>query len=77
MEDVLQMLITEFGVDTQPDAQQVIEEGRARWRRRQTAAIVRDAPAEAVRVLREELGYQVIEPTTGPADERLGNLTRF
>ena len=57
VEDVLHMLVSEFGVRTEPGAQDVIDEGRARWRRRQIAASVRDAPAEVVRVLREEMGY--------------------
>jgi hypothetical protein len=76
IEDVLQMLVTEFCVETEPGAQQVLDEGRAAWRRRQVGALVRDAPAEAARVLRE-LDYDVTEPTTGPAPERIANLIRF
>jgi hypothetical protein len=76
IEDVLQMLVSEFCVETEPSAQQVLDAGRAVWRRRQIGALVRDAPAEAARVLRE-LHYDVTEPPTGPAPERIVNLTRF
>ncbi|GAB3757898.1 hypothetical protein GCM10027599_24540 [Yimella radicis] len=77
VEDILHMLISEFGIRTEPDAQQVIEEGRARWRRRQIAASVRDAPLEAIRVLRDELGYAIEAPKGGPPVERTDRLTRF
>lgn len=70
------MLISEFAVTTAPKAQTVIDEGRARWRRHQIGASVRDAPAEAVRVL-ESMGYAVGQPTGGPKSERLDRLTRF
>lgn len=77
VEDVLHMLMSEFGIRTEPGAQDVIDEGRARWRRRQIAASVRDAPAEVVRVLREEMGYTVEEPAGGTPGERLDRLIRF
>lgn len=76
VEDVLQMLISEFRVDTEPAAQAVLDGGRARWRRHQIGASVRDAPEEAARVLRA-LGYHVTEPDSGPPPERLDRLTRF
>lgn len=76
VEDVLQMLVSEFGVTTEPGAQAVIDAGRARWRRHQIGASVRDAPEEAVRVLRD-MGYVVETPQTGPPAERLDRLTRF
>lgn len=76
VEDVLQMLSSEFGVTTEPGAQAVIDQGRARWRRHQIGASVRDAPAEAVRVL-ESMGYTVRDPSAGPGSERIDRLTRF
>ncbi|GAA3620336.1 hypothetical protein GCM10022199_26010 [Marihabitans asiaticum] len=76
VEDVLQMLVSEFAVTTVPGAQAVLDAGRARWRRHQIGASVRDAPAEAVRVL-EGMGYTVVEPAEGPRFERLDRLTRF
>jgi hypothetical protein len=77
VEDVLHMLVSEFGIRTEPGALTVIDEGRARWRRRQIAACVRDAPAEVVRVLRDEMGYTVEEPAGGVPVERLDRLVRF
>lgn len=73
VEDILQMLYEEFAIDVQEGFQQVIDNGRARWRRTQIAAAVRDAPAEAMRVL-TELGYSVTEPAEGPRAERWQNL---
>ncbi|WP_143517140.1 hypothetical protein [Pseudonocardia sp. MH-G8] len=66
-------VLHEFGVDRQPDAPHVLREGRERWRRRQIAALVRDAPDEAVRVLRD-LGYAVADPTDGPVQAKAGKL---
>ena len=44
---------------------QHVEAGRERWRCRQAAAVVRDVPEEAARVLRE-LGYAVEAPEPPP-----------
>lgn len=76
VEDVLHMLVSEFDVDVVSGAQSVIEAGRARWRRRQAAAIVHDSPAVAAEVLRS-LDYKVRDPESGPAGERTDRLTRF
>jgi hypothetical protein len=75
LEDVLQMLHVECSIDVTTDFTSIIKEGRARWRRRQISASVRDAPGEAARTLRE-MGYRVDEPEAGPAPERLTKLTR-
>jgi hypothetical protein len=75
LEDVLQMLRVECSIDVTRDFTDVIQAGRARWRRRQISAAVRDAPGEAVTTLRE-MGYRVDEPESGPAPERLAKLTR-
>lgn len=74
LEDVLEFLIEEFHIDTAQDAQEVLNQGRAVWRRRQIGAAVRDAPEEAARVLRE-LDYEVTPPARGPAGERWDKLT--
>jgi hypothetical protein len=66
LEDVLTFVLREFGVDQVEGADTLLCAGRERWRRRQIATLVRDAPDEAVRVLRE-LGYVVDDPSTGPA----------
>lgn len=67
LEDVLHMLVEEFGVDAEDEWRQHLAEGRADWRRFQTRAVVRDAPAEAVAVLRS-MGYQVSEPAEVPQE---------
>jgi hypothetical protein len=77
IEDLLQLLVTEFRFDAVPGAQDAIDAGRVRWRRRQLAAMVRDDPEEAVRVLRDELGYGVTAPTTGLRTSRLDRLARW
>jgi hypothetical protein len=75
LEDVLEMLIDEFGVDATPDAHRFITEGRVRWRRLQTATVTRECPAEAARALRD-LGYEVTPPSSIPP-ESSGRLSAF
>lgn len=67
LEDVLQMLILEFGLDTKPDWLAAVEKGRARWRDIQLRAAVRDAPESAAEDLRG-LGYEVIPPLQTPLE---------
>jgi len=74
LEDILEMLHAEFGVDIERNAQMVLDEGRARWRRRQLGAAVRDAPEQAVRVLRE-MGYSIEDHPAGPQPDRMDKLT--
>lgn len=71
LEDVLEMLIDEFGVDHDEGAIDVLRAARKRWRLTQTRAAVRDAPQAAVEEL-ESLGYSVswtgdgVEPSPRP-----------
>ncbi|MDQ4501516.1 hypothetical protein [Sinomonas sp. ASV322] len=58
LEDVLEMLITELGVDHPDAARAALRAGRESWRRTQTRSVVRDAPSEAIAAL-EDLGYEV------------------
>lgn len=58
LEDVLEMLITEFGVDSTEDGRRALRDGREAWRRAQVGAVVRDAPGVAIQQL-ETLGYEV------------------
>lgn len=74
LEDVLEMLVSELGVDAPPGALVALGDGRQQWRRDQLAAAVRDSPETAARALEEELGYQVIRPETGPRNDRLDRL---
>ena len=68
LEDFIQFLICECRFDAQPDWRPHVEAGRERWRRRQAAAVVRDVPEEAARVLRD-LGYTVEAPDPLPATQ--------
>lgn len=58
LEDVLEMLLDEFGIDGAKGAREALHKGRVRWRKTQTASAVRDSPESAISVL-EELGYSV------------------
>lgn len=64
LEDVLQILIEEFGVDRLDSWQATLEAGRMDWRLIQTKAVVRDAPDVAAEVLRTLL-YTVTPPEDG------------
>ena len=77
LEDLLQLLVEEFRFDAMPGALQAIEDGRVKWRRRQLAAMVRDDPEEAARVLRDELDYEVMPPISGVRDVRFDRLRRW
>jgi hypothetical protein len=77
LEDLLQLLVEEFRFDPMPGALQAIEDGRVKWRRRQLAAMVRDDPEEAVRVLRDEPDYEVTPPTSGARGVRFDRLRRW
>ena len=67
LEDFIQFLIAECRFDSLPDWEHSVREGRKRWRRRQAAAVTRDMPEEAARVLRE-LGYKVESPEPLPPE---------
>ncbi len=56
IEDILQLLITEFGIDTASGAQNAISKGRERWRCRQLACFVRDEPEACLQAL-QDIGY--------------------
>ena len=70
LEDVLDMVVRELGVDHQSDWRNALAVGRERWRRMQAAAVVRDA-SEAIRVL-EQLGYDIRlrQGMSAPQDNR-------
>lgn len=58
LEDVLAMLVHEFGVDSDPQGLEALSDGREIWRRTQVRSVVRDCPSEAIDVL-TALGYDV------------------
>jgi hypothetical protein len=76
VEDVFEMLITQFRVDALPDWQEAVAEGRKEWRDKQLMSAVRDAPETAAKVLRR-LGYPVGTPTGGPPSDNLRRLRAF
>lgn len=76
LEDVLQMIHTEFGVDVGPGWENRLDAARLAFRRKQTRAAVRDCPSQAAEVL-SSLGYRIQEPPSGPAEERANRLLAF
>jgi hypothetical protein len=76
LEDIVEFLIRDCGFPGADCWESDLREGRARWRRIQTRAVVRDAPGEAVAVL-TALGYSVTPPEAGELPERVDRLTRW
>jgi hypothetical protein len=74
LEDVIEFLITDCGFCGGRNWQNLVRQGRAKWRRLQTRSVVRDAPTEAAEALRA-LGYTVTAPQAGEAEERAEKLT--
>lgn len=69
LEDVVEIVVREFGLDTVPGWESVIRAGRASWRKKQLQSAVRDDAETAADTLRH-LGYQVTWPGTTPVRER-------
>ncbi len=67
LEDVIQFLIEDCGVDSLPGWKDTVEDGRENWRRMQLRSVVRDAPEDAASVLRH-LGYEVTAPAVAISD---------
>lgn len=61
IEDVLEMLIFEFGIDTCPAFRRAIHHGREQWRKMQLRAAVRDDPELAADVLRS-MDFEILSP---------------
>jgi len=76
LEDVVQFLIQDCGFLGEPDWRAAVQEGRAKWRRIQARAAVRDSPSEAASALKA-LGYTVTPPDGGEPPERLERLTAW
>ena len=66
------MLVEEFGVDADDSWRQHLADGREHWRRVQTCAAVRDAPGEAVAVLRDSATASSRRPTAQHPTTRTG-----
>lgn len=80
LEDVLEMLIHEFSLDTKPDRPTVLAalaDGRVRWRNRQLRTAIRDDARTAADQLRV-LGYRVDWVRDGAEPEpRMDDLRRL
>lgn len=76
LEDIVEFLIRDCGFQGADGWQASVREGRAKWRRIQTRAVVRDSPGEAVAAL-TAMGYSVIAPEAGESAERVDKLTAW
>jgi len=76
LEDFLEGMIHEFGIDAEEGWEEALASGRETWRCSQTAAVVRDAPEVAAEMLRN-LGYQVCPPGSGPKPNNIERLRAF
>lgn len=75
LEDVLEMLIHEFGIDCKADALEAIRDGRKKFRSIQVNAATGDDPEAAASTLRE-LGYTVEAPDPRP-EQKVRRLSRY
>lgn len=76
LEDIVEFLIRDCGFKGGADWRETLRSGRAKWRRIQTRAVVRDAPAEAAAQL-AAMGYNVTIPDGGHAPERTDRLSAW
>lgn len=72
LEDVVEFLIRDCGVDHVGGWRQAVEDGRERWRRRQFKTSVRDLQEEAANVLRDH-NWTVTPPDDGIPEEHLSS----
>lgn len=75
LEDVLEFLVRECGIDHQPDWRAAVAAGRDKWRRMQFRSSVRDLQQEAAEVLRRQ-GW-IVDPPASLRPEGLGVLGRW
>lgn len=76
LEDVIEFLIRDCGFQGGYNWRATLRDGRAKWRRIQTRAAVRDAPAVAADQLMA-MGYSVTPPADGHRSERTDRLTAW
>lgn len=76
LEDIVEFLIRDCGFKGGADWRESLRAGRAKWRRIQTRAVVRDAPAEAASQL-AAMGYTVAPPDDGHPQERTERLAAW
>lgn len=73
LEDILEMLIDEFGVDHSADAMEELRAGRVRWRQIQLQSAIRDDPGTAAQALRS-MGFSVEPARAGEPSARKDRL---
>ncbi|WP_225755447.1 hypothetical protein [Actinotalea sp. Marseille-Q4924] len=61
LEDVVEIVVREFGLDTNPGWERAVQTGRSAWREKQLRSAVRDDPESAADTL-TSLGYTVSWP---------------
>lgn len=76
LEDIVEFLIRDCGFKGGADWRDTLRSGRAKWRRIQTRAVVRDAPMEAAAQL-AKMGYKVSPPKDGHVAERTDRLSTW
>ena len=76
VEDFVQFLIDELGIDAVEGWKDAIEASRETWRRRQIKTAVRDVPDAAVAVL-TDLGFTVTPPNGGVPEPRMETLVHW
>ncbi len=76
IEDLIQFVIEECGVDFVPGWEGAVEAGRERWRRIQLRTVVRDLQHEAAEILRRE-GWTVVAPADAEITESVPTLRRW
>lgn len=74
LEDLLQFLIQECGIDRRDGWRAVVTAGRDRWHTRQLASAVRDMPERAAKALRD-LNYVVSSPASGPVEDKSASIS--
>ena len=76
IEDLIQFVIEECGVDAVPGWDRVVQAGRERWRRIQLRTVVRDLQQEAAAILVRE-GWTVTPPSDKELTESAATLSRW
>ncbi len=76
LEDIIEFLIRDCGFQGGPGWRETLRTGRAKWRRIQTRAVVRDCPQEAAGQL-VAMGYVITPPSDGHPPERVERLTAW
>ena len=74
--DVVQMLVTQMGVDAKDGWQEAVEANRFQYRTTQVGAIVRAQPGLAAAQL-ERMGYRITPPAEGPREVHRKALTAW